>query len=146
MMVQDLSPSNAAGSLPSLPTQILDQKTIDELPASAHPESTEFAFVSLKPYSSLSWAELQRQEHSFCPTDLLDAGSCVAAGSQDRITEHPGLEGTHEDHWVQLLAPRGTSHESNCMLAMFLCSFLTIICCPLEGMYSVWVDLGCDLV
>lgn len=68
MVVQDLSPPNAAGSLPSLPTQILDQKTIDELPP-AHPESTEFAFVSLKPGSSLSWAELQRQEHSSCPTD-----------------------------------------------------------------------------
>lgn len=53
MVVQDLSPPNAAGSLPSLPTQILDQKTIDELPP-AHPESTEFAFVSLKPGSSLS--------------------------------------------------------------------------------------------
>ena len=30
-----------------------------------------------------------------------------------RITEQPKLEGTHKDHWVQLLAPHRTTQKSN---------------------------------
>jgi len=38
-----------------------------------------------------------------------------------RIVEYPELEESHKHHWVQLLAPHRTTHNSNCLQALCKC-------------------------
>lgn len=41
-----------------------------------------------------------------------------------RITEYPEMEGTHEDHWAHLLAPRETTLKASCISESIAQSFL----------------------